>query len=142
MLQLRKQPGPSSLWFAWCFSATGPFVTTFAFSAGSQPATAKPAKLTKPCSNKTCHTSLVNRKGMQRLTVHNECYACHQVADPANHTFKLLAKQEKLCGDCHPLQHGAGSIYRSRKASAPPAMIRMFRTIKRCCGPIPLATCA
>jgi predicted CXXCH cytochrome family protein len=71
----------------------------------AEAADARPTTEVQTCTDGGCHASIVDRKVMHGPTAQQKCLACHQYKEPRDHSFRLASDPQKLCSDCHTLNH-------------------------------------
>lgn len=65
----------------------------------------KPKVVTEQCATEACHSGIVQRKVMHGPVAQKKCLSCHAYDEPREHRFKYATNAERLCTDCHTLQH-------------------------------------
>ncbi len=61
----------------------------------------RPTTRTRTCVSEGCHDTYRTMKHVHPPVASNVCKFCHRVADPQQHTFKLLREDGGLCEYCH-----------------------------------------
>ncbi len=75
-----------------------------ASTAGAQ--ISPPRTRVQSCTTAGCHAAETKHEFMHGPTAVSACDACHEYADPAQHTFKLKREGKDLCIFCHIDQTG------------------------------------
>jgi predicted CXXCH cytochrome family protein len=65
------------------------------------PANQRPTVATRNCTTSGCHADQLNHKLLHGPTAVGACDVCHQLKDPAQHTFQLKREGRELCSFCH-----------------------------------------
>ncbi len=69
--------------------------------AGLLPADQRPATKVLDCTMGGCHAKVLDFKFLHGPTAVQACDACHEYADPTQHTFALKRQGAALCSFCH-----------------------------------------
>src|SRR3954470_17268792 len=66
-------------------------------------ATTRPSAAVDPasCVTAECHVNIKAAAVLHGPTANNSCLACHEVIDPAVHTFRPTRSGPELCTYCH-----------------------------------------
>lgn len=89
------------------------FTAMFATAAIAQPTTApavaKPTSAIDPasCVTAQCHANVKNFAVLHGPVNVNGCDACHELTNPAEHTYKLARDKKEICTFCHQVDVGA-----------------------------------
>lgn len=70
-------------------------------TAGILPPDQKPTTKVLDCTSGGCHAKVMDFKFLHGPTAVQACDACHEYADPSQHTFGLKRQGAALCSFCH-----------------------------------------
>lgn len=65
------------------------------------PSKVRPTLPVRNCTEAGCHADQMNHKLLHGPTAVGACDVCHQVNDPAAHTYTLKRQGKELCAFCH-----------------------------------------